>query len=100
MLIETHNADHLKWISDLNPEIVGVNCRDLTNMETNIKWIGDIVKDLPQNSIWIAESGIKSHSDLEYISKLGFHAALIGSHLMKSEDLGVALAELCQRVPV
>ena len=99
VLIETHNADHLKWISDLNPEIVGVNCRDLTNMETNIKWIGDIVKDLPQNSIWIAESGIKSHSDLEYISKLGFHAALIGSHLMKSDDPGIALAALFQRVP-
>ena len=99
VLIETHNADHLKWISDLNPEIVGVNCRDLTNMETNIKWIGDIVKDLPQNSIWIAESGIKSHSDLEYISKLGFHAALIGSHLMEADDPGIALAELCQRVP-
>jgi len=100
VLIETHDADHLKWIRDLNPEIIGVNCRDLTKMETNIKWFGDIAKDLPQNSIWVAESGIKRHSDLGYISKLGFHAALIGSHLMKSEDPGVALAELCQRVPV
>ncbi len=99
VLIETHNADHLKWISDLNPRIIGVNCRDLTKMETNITWFDTIVKYLPKNSICVAESGIKSHSNLEYISKLGFHAALIGGHLMKSEDPGVALAELCRRVP-
>ena len=100
VLIETHDFDHLKWISDLNPEMIGVNCRDLANMETNIKWFGDIAIDLPQNSIWVAESGINRHSDLEYISTLGFHAALIGSHLMKSEDPGGALAELFKRVPV
>ena len=98
VLIETHNIDHLKWISDLNPGIIGVNCRDLAKMETNINLFGDIDKDLLSSSIWIAESGIKSHSDLKYVSKLGFHAALIGSHLMISDDPGVALAELTQRV--
>ena len=99
VLIETHDADHLKWVRDLNPEIIGVNCRDLTKMETNIKWFGEIAKDLIQNSIWVAESGIKSHLDLEYISKLGFHSALVGSSLMKSQDPGMALAELTRRVP-
>ena len=98
VLIETHNVDHLKWISDLRPGIVGVNCRDLAKMETNINWFGDIATDLLPSSIWIAESGIKKHSDLEYIYKSGFHAALIGGHLMKSEYPGVALAELTQRV--
>jgi len=98
ILIETHNINNLKWISDLNPKIIGVNCRDLTKMETNIKWFEDIVKDLPQNSIWVAESGITSHSELEYISKLGFHAALVGSSLMRSQDPGAALAELTRRV--
>ena len=62
--------------------------------------IGNIINNLPNNSIWVAESGIKSYADLGYISNLGFHAALIGSHLMKSENPGVALAELYQRVPV
>ena len=99
VLIETHDADHLKWISDLNPEIIGVNCRDLTKMETNIKWFENIVKDLPHNSIWVAESGIRSYTDLEYISKLGFHAVLVGSSLMKSKNPGIALAELIGGVP-
>ncbi len=99
VLIETHNADHLKFICDLSPEIIGVNCRSLTKMETDIAWFESIVGDLPQNSIYVAESGIKSHLDLEYISKLGFHSALVGSSLMKSQNPGMALAELTQRVP-
>ena len=98
VLVETHNADHLQWISDLNPELIGLNCRDLTKMETDITWFESIVKDLPQNSIWVAESGLRSHNDLEYISKLGFHAALVGSSLMRSKDPGMALAELIGRV--
>ena len=100
VIIEAHHANHLEWIRDLNPEMVGVNCRDFTNMETDITWFESIVKNLPQNSIWIAESGIKSHANLEYISKLGFHAVLIGSSFMKSGDPGVALAEMLGRVPV
>ena len=99
VIIEAHHANHLEWIRDLNPEIVGVNCRDLTNMETDIKWFGNIVNDLPKNSIWVAESGITSQSDLDYISDLGYHAALVGTKLMKSADPGIALAELTGRAP-
>jgi indole-3-glycerol phosphate synthase len=29
VLIETHNSSHLSWINDLNPQIVGINCRNL-----------------------------------------------------------------------
>ena len=68
-------------------------------METDITWFENIIKELPPNSIKVAESGIMNHSDLEYVSKLGFHAALVGSSLMKSADPGIALAELTQRVP-
>jgi len=99
VLIETHNADHLQWIRELNSKLVGVNCRNLIKMETDITWFKSIINDLPPKSIWVAESGITSHFDLEYITKLGFHAALVGTSLMKSKDPGIALAELIRRVP-
>ena len=99
VLIETHHADHLNWISRLDPKIIGVNCRNLENMETDITRFENMIKELPVNSIKVAESGIMSHSDLEYVSKLGFHAALVGSSLMKSADPGIALADLTQRIP-
>ena len=96
-LIETHNTNHLHWISGLNPKIIGLNCRDLANMETNITWFEKAIEELPSGPVWVAESGIKNYADLQYISQLGFHAALIGSSLMASTSPGLALAKLLQK---
>ena len=98
VLIETHNINHLSWIRDLNPKIIGLNCRDLTNMKTDITWFEKAIKELSNGSVWIAESGIANSSDLQYVSQLGFHAALVGSSLMKSDSPGLALAKLSQKV--
>ena len=100
VLKETHHGKHLEWINRLNPSMVGVNCRNLETMKTDINWFENIIIDLPEDSIWIAESGIQSDSDLEYVSRLGFHSALIGSIFMKSKDPGLALAELCKNIIV
>ena len=53
-----------------------------------------IVTDLPKEATWVAESGMNNISDLEYVSKLGFHSALVGSFLMKSSDPGKTLGQL------
>ena len=94
VLVETHSIDHLQWIYNLKPKIIGVNCRDLTNMRTDIAWFEKVINELPKESIWVAESGIDSYADLQYISELGFQAALVGTSLMKSADPGIALAKL------
>ena len=54
VLIECHNADNLKWISDLKPDLVGVNCRNLEKMETDITWFEHIIGALPPNSIYVS----------------------------------------------
>ena len=35
VLIETHDSSHISWINDLNPQIIGINCRNLQNMKTD-----------------------------------------------------------------
>ena len=37
VLIEIHSLENLDDIISLNPEIIGVNCRNLQTMETNLK---------------------------------------------------------------
>ena len=98
VLIETHSA-HLDNIVSLRPEIVGINCRNLQSMETNLEWFETVVKKLPLDCIKVAESGIKTQDDLNYISQLGYDAALVGTNLMKTGNPGTALAELLNRVP-
>ena len=100
VLIETHNSAHLSWINDLNPQIVGINCRDLQNMKTDLTWLKTVVEELPIDCIKVAESGIRTNDDLSKINQYGYDAALVGTSLMKTGDPGNALAALLNRVPV
>ena len=100
ILIETHSAENLLLMRDLNPPIVGVNCRNLKTMTTDLNWFEQVVGQLPDDSVKVAESGIHNADDLENISGLGFNAVLMGTSLMKSGNPGPALAELLKKVPV
>jgi len=100
VLVETHNPDYLEPITNLNPEIVGINCRNLKTMETNVEWFEEAFSQLPKDCIKVAESGINSPLDLANISQLGYDAALVGTSLMKSGTPGSALAALLKRAPV
>ena len=99
MLIETHSLEHLDNIASLSPEIVGINCRNLQTMETNLEWFETVLSKLPADCVKVAESGIKTLDNLSYISQLGYDAALVGTSLMKTGTPGSALAELLNRVP-
>jgi len=97
VLIETHGAKYIKLITDLNPEIIGINCRNLKDMKIDLKWFSEVITELPLESLKVAESGIQNHTDLMYVSGLGYHAALVGSSLMKTGEPGIALSQLLQR---
>jgi len=97
-LIEIHDLENIDFINQLNPEIVGVNCRDLSNMKIDFKNFEKMIDFLPENSLKIAESGIKNNSDLRYINELGYDGVLVGSSLMKTQKPGKALELLLRGV--
>jgi indole-3-glycerol phosphate synthase len=100
VLIETHNSMHLSWINNLNPQIVGINCRDLQTMKTDLNLLGVVAEELSADCIKVAESGIYTSHDLSVISDYGYNAALVGTSLMKTGEPGNALAALLNRVSV
>jgi len=97
-LVEFHKEENIDIINDLNPKIIGVNCRDLTSMKTDLKKFKNLINLLPPKCIKIAESGIKDNFDLQYISDLGYNGVLIGSSLMKTKNPGKALELLLEGV--
>ncbi len=99
VLLEFHHLKNAKIVAQINPPIVGVNCRNLQTMQTNIAWFEAAMEVLPESSIKVAESGIFNNSQLQFIESLGYDAALIGSSLMKTGNPGLALAQLLQRDP-
>ena len=94
VLVEFHSEQNSKIIRDLCPLIVGVNCRDLTTMNTNINYFLKMFHKLPENSVKVAESGIQKSDHLKFISDIGYDAALVGTSLMKTGNPGKALERL------
>ena len=94
ILLEMHDKKNISRLKDLNANIIGVNCRNLKTMETDLSLFGELVKDLPSNSIKVAESGIKTSDDIKYVYDLGYDAILIGTSLMKSGSPGTSLERL------
>jgi len=93
-LVEYHAEKHAEFIFALNPEIVGINCRNLKTMATDITYFEKMISSLPSNTVKVAESGIHTSDDLKYVSDLGYDAALIGTSLMRTGNPGKALEEL------
>lgn len=49
---------------------------------------------MPDNILFVAESGVKTHGDVDSLRKTGADAVLIGEALMKSADKKMALEML------
>jgi indole-3-glycerol phosphate synthase len=59
----------------------------------------DLANWLPAGVVRVAESGIRTASDIALMTQAGFNAFLIGESLMREPDPGAALAALLQREP-
>ncbi len=92
VLCEVHTAEELERVRDLGCDAYGVNNRDLVTFEVDLDISMELAPDLPAGAVHIAESGIRSRSDIDYLREAGFHAFLIGESLMRQPDPGAALA--------
>ena len=65
--------------------MLGINNRNLKNMDVDINHALKIVKEKNKNAI-ICESGIKYYQQYQNLIKQGFKNFLIGEYFMKSKD--------------
>jgi indole-3-glycerol phosphate synthase len=93
-LVEVHNAEELARAIDSGAEIIGVNNRDLETFEVTLETSLCLADRIPSTAVKVAESGIHNAHHIRTLSQAGFHAFLVGEHLMKSADPAAALREL------
>ena len=79
---------------DAGAKIIGVNNRNLKTFEVDISNSAQLKKLIPEDVIFVSESGIRDRNDIEYLVKNGADAVLIGETLMKSRDIEEALGIL------
>ena len=93
-LVEVHDQDEAKRALAAGATIVGVNCRNLRTLSVDPSVHEAVVRDLPAETIAVAESGLRTRADLERLAAAGYHAFLVGERLIAQPDPGAALREL------
>jgi len=93
-LVEVHTKPELDRALAAGARIVGVNNRDLKTLEVQLDTSLDLIDQIPDDCIAVAESGLTTNADLVRLRAAGFDAFLIGESLMSASDPGAALTQL------
>ncbi len=93
-LVEVHSDDDLRKALDAGADIIGINNRDLKSLSVDPNRAKTLLPHIPKGHPVIVESGFTKHEELLAYKSLGIHSFLIGTALMKSEDIGGKLSEL------
>ncbi|MEE9431445.1 MAG: indole-3-glycerol phosphate synthase TrpC [Melioribacteraceae bacterium] len=96
VLLELHSVDQIEKIDFEQNKIIGINNRDLKSFITDLDTVNIISEFVPKENLLIAESGIKTNKDIDFIKGTRAEAILIGEHLMSSENIGDALKRLSE----
>ncbi len=93
-LVEAHDENEVRMALAAGARVIGVNnrnLRDFTVDTDNSRRLRDLV---PDDVLFVSESGVKNAQDVECVRALGADAVLVGETLMRADDKKAKLAEL------
>ena len=86
VLAEVHNEEQVSMAAAAGARIIGVNNRNLTNFKVDINTSLRLEKLIPEEVIFVSESGIMNVDDIVKVKEAGADAVLIGEAFMRSDD--------------
>lgn len=93
-LVEAHDEAEVKTALKCGARIIGVNNRNLKDFSVDTENSRRLRRLIPENVVFVSESGVKTPNDVQTLRKIGADAVLIGEALMKAADKQKALNEL------
>ena len=87
ILLEVHTKDEFTNALETKADIIGVNNRNLDTLEIDLKTTENILAGIEKSRPILSESGINTPEDIQYLKKCGADAFLIGSSIMKSDNI-------------
>lgn len=86
VLVETHDEYEIERALRIDPRIIGVNNRNLNDFSIDITNTKKLKKYIPDDKVYVAESGIMNDEDVLFLKEAGVDAFLIGRAFMESAD--------------
>ena len=93
-LVETHDEKEIAMAVRCGARLIGVNNRNLKDFSVDTGNSRRMRELVPENIIFVSESGVKTAEDIALLRASGVNAVLIGETLMKADDKKAKLAEL------
>ncbi len=93
-LVELYDAENLQRVLALQPQLVGVNNRDLRTFVTDIDHAIRLHEQVPPSIPFVAESGIRTAADVARLRAAGIDAMLVGESLMRQPNIAEAVQKL------
>ena len=86
VLVETHDEAEVERAMKINPRIIGVNNRNLKDFTISLEHTRRLRPYVPEDKVFVAESGITGDEDVRFLRDCGVDAFLIGRAFMESEN--------------
>ena len=93
-LVETHDEEEIKRAVDSGAKIIGVNNRDLRTFTVDVNTSLRLKKLVPDDRVFVSESGIKIPEDIKRLYDNHTDAVLIGETLMRADNKKAMLDNL------
>lgn len=97
VLVEVHNEHETEIALGLNPDMIGINNRDLSTFETDIRTTEKLIRMIPDHIFKVSESALHSSGDVQLVTGYGAQAVLIGTAFCEAEDIGAKVREVMGR---
>ena len=85
VILEIHTEEELKHYHS-KIDFIGINNRNLKDFKVDLQHSVNLKNQLPEHVLSIAESGIYSVKDFNYLKEKGFDGFLMGEYFMKNEN--------------
>lgn len=93
-LVEVHDERETETALSVGARVIGVNNRNLKDFSVDTGNSRRLRSMIPQNVIFVSESGVRNAQDVQALREIGADAVLIGETLMRAADKTAKLREL------
>jgi indole-3-glycerol phosphate synthase len=94
VLVEVHDEHELGEVLDAGVSMIGVNNRNLKTFDVTLQTSFRLAKLIPEDRLFVVESGIHTKNDIDLLLDAGADAFLIGEYFLTSPDPVAAIRGL------
>ena len=87
ILLEVHTKQEFVNALKSKADLIGINNRNLDTLEIDLKTTETVLEGFEKSRPILSESGIETSEDIQYLKKCGADAFLVGSSIMKSDNI-------------